>query len=68
MKMDDDDVCEIIEEVYRRNKFDKEFNIGLISDTKMTRTLVKTKKKVAAMILLKVYWCLLLYYINMIQK
>ena len=27
---DDDDVCEIIEEVYRRDKFDKEFNIELI--------------------------------------
>ena len=32
MKIDDDDVCEIIEEVYRRDKFDKEFNIGLISE------------------------------------
>ena len=30
-KIGDDDVCEIIEEVYRRVKFDKEFNIGLIS-------------------------------------
>ena len=30
MRTDDDDVCEIIEEVYRRDKFDKEFNIGLI--------------------------------------
>ena len=30
-KIDDDDVCEIIEEVYRREKFDNEFNIGLIS-------------------------------------
>ena len=28
----DYDVCEIIEEVYRRDKFDKEFNIGLISE------------------------------------
>ena len=27
----DDDVWEIIEEVYRRDKFDKEFNIGLMS-------------------------------------
>ena len=32
MKIDDDDVCEIIEEVCRRDKFDKEFNIGLISE------------------------------------
>ena len=31
MKIDDDDVCEIIKEVYRRDKFDKEFDIGLIS-------------------------------------
>jgi len=28
MKIDGDNVCEIIEEVYRRDKFDKEFNIG----------------------------------------
>ena len=32
MKIDDEDVKEIIEEVYRRNKFDKEFDIGLISE------------------------------------
>ena len=32
MKIDDDDVCEIIEEVYRRDKFDKKFDIGLISE------------------------------------
>ena len=32
MEVDDDDVSEIIEEVYRRDKFDKEFNIGLISE------------------------------------
>ena len=31
MKINDDDVCEIIKEVYRRDKFDKEFDIGLIS-------------------------------------
>jgi len=30
MKINDDDICEIIEEVYRRDKFDKEFDIGLI--------------------------------------
>ena len=28
----DDDVCEIIEEVYRRDKFDKEFDIGFMSE------------------------------------
>ena len=32
MKIDDDDICEIIEEVYRRDKFDEKFNIGLISE------------------------------------
>ena len=32
MKIDDEDVKEIIEEVYRRDKFDKEFDIGLISE------------------------------------
>ena len=32
MKIDDEDVKEIIEEVYRRDKFDKEFDIELISE------------------------------------
>ena len=32
MKIDDDDVCEIIEEVNRRDKFDKEFDVELISE------------------------------------
>ena len=32
MKIDDEDMREIIEEVYRRDKFDKEFDIGLISE------------------------------------
>ena len=32
MKIDDDDICEIIEERYRRDKFNKEFDIGLISE------------------------------------
>ena len=30
MKIDDDDIWEIIEEAYRRDKFDKKFDIGLI--------------------------------------
>ena len=29
---DDDDACEIIEKIYRRDKLDKEFDIGLISE------------------------------------
>ena len=32
MEIDDEDMREIIEEVYRRDKFDKEFDIGLISE------------------------------------
>ena len=32
IKIDDDDVREIIEEIYRSHKFEKEFNIGLISE------------------------------------
>ena len=32
MKIDDDDICKIIEEVYRRDNFDKEFDIELISE------------------------------------
>ena len=34
----------------------------------MTKTLVKTKEKIVAMSLNKVYCCLLLYYITMIKK
>ena len=32
MKIDDEDIKEIIEEVYRRDKSDKEFDIRLISE------------------------------------
>ena len=32
MKIDVEDIKEIIKEVYRRDKFDKEFDIGLISE------------------------------------
>ena len=32
IKMDGEDIKEIIEELYRRDKFDKEFDIGLISE------------------------------------
>ena len=32
MKLDDDDIWEIIKQVYRRNKFNKEVDIGLISE------------------------------------
>ena len=32
MKIDHNDISEIIEEVYRRNEFDKESDIGLISE------------------------------------
>ena len=32
MKIDDEDTREINKEVYRRDKFDKEFDIGLISE------------------------------------
>ena len=32
MKIDNHDVCEIIEEVHRKNKFDNEFDIGWISE------------------------------------
>ena len=31
-KIDDNDICEIMEEVHRRNKFDKEFDTVLISE------------------------------------
>ena len=32
MKIDDDDVCVIMKEIHKRNKFDKEFDIELISE------------------------------------
>ena len=38
IKVDNDDICEIIEKVYRRDKFDKEFDIGLISECEEDRS------------------------------
>ena len=32
MKIDDRDVCEIIEEIHRRDKFDKDFDIDIVSE------------------------------------
>ena len=32
MKIDDNYLCDIIKEVHRRKTFDKEFDIGLISE------------------------------------
>ena len=31
MKIYDNDICKIVEEVHRKDKFDKQFNIGIIS-------------------------------------
>ena len=45
MKIDDDDICEIIEEVYRRDKFDKEFDIGLISECKNDESISEDKEE-----------------------
>ena len=45
MKIDDDDICEIIEEVYRRDKFDKEFNIGLISECEDDESISEDKEE-----------------------
>ena len=47
MKIDDDDVCEIIEEVYRRNKFGKEFNIGLISECEDDESISEDEEKIS---------------------
>ena len=45
MKIDDDDVCEIIEEVYRGDKFDKEFDIGLISECEDNESISEDEKE-----------------------
>ena len=42
---DDDDVYDIIEEVYRRENFDKEFDIGLISDCEYDEDVSKNKEE-----------------------
>ena len=42
---DDDDVCEIIEEVNRRDTFDKQFNIGLISECKDDESISEDEKE-----------------------
>ena len=52
MKIDDDDeVCEIIEEIYRRDKFD----FGLISQCENNEDANENEEKVAAMSYDKVY-------------
>ena len=68
MKIDYNDVCEIIEDVHRRDNFDKEFDIGLISKCEYDEDTSTNEKKVVAMSYNKVYWCLILYYITMIQN
>ena len=45
MKINDNDINEMIEEEHKRYKFDKEFNIGLISECDGEYS-SKTKKKV----------------------
>ena len=32
MKIDDEDMNEVIEEIHRRDKFDKEFDIDIVSE------------------------------------
>ena len=68
MKINDDDICDIIEEVYRRDKFEKSLALDWYLNVKKTEAIVKVKKKVVAKIQIKFYWCLLLYYITMIKK
>ena len=45
MKIDDDGVYARIEEVYRRDKFDKEFDIGLISECEYDEDVSKNKEE-----------------------
>ena len=54
-KIYDDDVCEIIEEVYRRDKFDKDFDIGLISECEDDENISEDEEKVATIIHIKFY-------------
>ena len=61
MKIDDDDICDIIEEVYRRDKFDKEFDIGLIYECWEDRSNSEDEEESSGEDSDKVYWCLLLF-------
>ena len=45
MKINDDDVCEITEEVYRRDKFDNKFNIGLRSECEDDKIISKDEEE-----------------------
>ena len=45
MKIDDDDVDKITEEVYKRDNFDKQFDIGICLNVNTMKTLEKKKKK-----------------------
>ena len=45
MKVDSDDINEIIEEVHRKDKFDKQFDIGLMSECEYNEGSNNNKEK-----------------------
>ena len=53
MKVNNDDTTEIIEEVYSRYKFDKEFYIGIISECKNDEDSSSNEEKVATKVMKK---------------
>ena len=61
MKIDYNYICEIMEEVYRRDKFDKEVDVGLISECEEDGNNSEDEEEIVVKIQIKVYWCLLLY-------
>ena len=47
MKMDDNDVCDVIEEVHRRDKFNKEYDVRLISECEYDKDTSKNEEKIS---------------------
>ena len=47
MKMDDNDVCDVIEEVHRRDKFNKEYDVRLISECEYDKDTSENEEEIS---------------------
>ena len=62
MKIDDDDIYEIIKEVNRRDKFDKDFDIGVISECEYDEDTSENEEKSSGIMtkFTSYYFCIIL--------
>ena len=47
MKMDDNDVCDVIEDVHRRDKFNKEYDVRLISECEYDKDTSENEEEIS---------------------